>query len=85
MSLNSERIAQALKQEPSTLDDVSRARIERRLLEAWRSLSAARISLPAPKPSSGTVPKIWVASVAAFVVVAVGGVLVVDMPDFPPK
>jgi TolA-binding protein len=67
---HSDRIAEALRQERALLDDVTRARIERRLVEAWEARLASRRAVSESKPPAAAVPRIWAASVAAFVFVA---------------
>lgn len=70
MRSHSDRIAEALRQEQAPLDDVTRARIERRLVEAWEARRASRRTVSESKPPAAAVPRMWAASVAAFVFVA---------------
>ena len=81
MNGHSYRIAEALRQEQVPLDDVTRARIERRLVEAWELRRASRGIPTKEKALSAPVPRIWVASMAAFVFVALLVVLFEVMSD----
>jgi TolA-binding protein len=59
-----ERVALAMREEPTQLDDVARARLERNLVEAWRARSARSVALPSSsKPSFSR--SVWISSLAA--------------------
>lgn len=58
-----ERVALAMREEPTQLDDVARARLERNLVEAWRARSARSVALPSTKPSFSR--SVWISSLAA--------------------
>ena len=70
MNGHSDMIAEALRQEQAPLDDVTRARIERRLVEAWELKRASRRISTGERAPAAAVPRIWAASMAAFVFVA---------------
>ncbi len=70
MKGHSDRIAEALRQEQAPLDDVTRARIERRLVEAWEVRRASRRRSTEERAPAAPVPRMWAASMAAFVFVA---------------
>jgi len=63
------QVAHALRAQPEGLDEVTRARMERSLVQAWRTRAAANVPLPArsskseraPRPSWGAT---WGASLA---------------------
>ena len=40
------QLAQALRAQPEGLDEVTRARMERSLVQAWRTRAAANVPLP---------------------------------------
>jgi len=44
-----ERLAGELRRTPPWLDEMSRARMERSLVETWRARGAAKVSMPAPR------------------------------------
>ncbi|HTU62864.1 MAG TPA: hypothetical protein VMF89_30600, partial [Polyangiales bacterium] len=58
-----ERVAFAMREEETQLDDVARARLERNLVEAWRARSAHSVALPSSKPSFSR--SVWISSLAA--------------------
>lgn len=62
-------IANQLRELESHIDDVTRARLERRMLQAWRTHAAARVQLPARsrRPSTGVrvERRTWALSLAA--------------------
>lgn len=69
-------IARELRQQSGELDDVRRARMERTLLQAWRTHASAHVALPRPRRSTGShrVARMrWVASLAASA--AAGGLI----------
>lgn len=45
------RVAAALRAQPDGLDEVTRARMERSLVQAWRTRPAAHVPLPSPRRS----------------------------------
>lgn len=63
------RLAGELRRTPPWLDDMSRARMERDLVAAWRARGAAKVSLPAPRrPRSAR--RLWQAGSLAAAVAA---------------
>ena len=61
-------VASQLRELPSDIDDVTRARLERRMLQAWRTHAAARVHLPRMRrPSTGVrlERRTWALSLAA--------------------
>src|SRR5689334_4716372 len=62
-------VASQLRELASDIDDVTRARLERRMLQAWRTHAAARVQLPARsrRPSTGVrvERRTWALSLAA--------------------
>jgi hypothetical protein len=65
-------IARALREQPPDLDEVTRARMERTLLQAWRTHAAARVPLPG-RPQTPFARAVWAASIAASAVA--GGIV----------
>lgn len=65
--------ARKLYDRPPELDDVTRARMERSLVQAWRTHAAARVPLHTWKPQSPRARALWAASIAASAVA--GGLL----------
>lgn len=63
-------LADLLRQEPGGLDDVRRARMERALVQAWRTRGAAHVPLPRSGTSAPT-RMTWAGSMAASAVVGV--------------
>jgi hypothetical protein len=61
-----------LRERPEALDEVSRARMERGLVQAWRTRAALNVPLPA-RPKSGAIRVLWGGSLAMS---AVAGALV---------
>ena len=59
----SQRVADALRSAPDTLDDVARARLERNLVEAWRCRGAHAVAFPRSKPALSRT--LWMGSLAA--------------------
>jgi hypothetical protein len=84
-------LAQALRRNAAELDDVSRARMERSLVQAWRTHAAARVPLPGSRHVTSRFPIArqvrWAASLAAS---AVAGALIAfffvagDQTNAPP-
>lgn len=60
------QLAETLRAQPEGLDEVTRARMERSLVQAWRTRPAAHVPLPARKPErTGTsLATTWGASLA---------------------
>jgi hypothetical protein len=61
-------LAQELREQPATLDQVRRARMERTLLQAWRTHAATRVALPRARRSTGgdrLGRALWAGSLAA--------------------
>jgi hypothetical protein len=75
-------VAEALRAQPEGLDEVTRARMERSLIQAWRTRAAANVPLPARKseraaarsPRWGT--SLWVNWGASLAVAAAAGAIV---------
>jgi hypothetical protein len=67
-------LARQLREQPAPLDDVSRARMERTLVQAWRTHPAARVALPGTRlrRATGRVPRAWWAASLAASAVAGG-------------
>ncbi len=59
----SQRLAASLQDAPEQLDDVTRARLERNLIDAWRGRSAHAVALP--KGRAGLSRAVWMGSLAA--------------------
>src|SRR5262245_3861616 len=59
----SQRVADALRTAPDTLDDVARARLERNLVEAWRGRGAHAVAFPRTRPA--LTRTVWMGSLAA--------------------
>jgi len=73
-----QRVAWTMRQEPSRMDDVARARMERNLVEAWRTRSARAVAVPARKPSvSRTIMVVSLAASAVF-----GAVCALSVPSY---
>lgn len=76
------RVAETLRAQPEGLDEVTRARMERSLIQAWRTRAAANVPLPARKseraaargPRWGT--SLWVNWGASLAVAAAAGAIV---------
>src|SRR5687768_15745246 len=47
------QLAQTLRAQPEGLDEVTRARMERSLVQAWRTRPAAHVPLPARRSGDG--------------------------------
>jgi TolA-binding protein len=61
-----ERVAWSLREHPELLDDVARARMERNLVDAWRSRGARAVTLPTLSMGKAHFSRpIWIASLAA--------------------
>ena len=58
-------LARELHEHPPELDDVTRARMERSLVQAWRLHASARVPLPGQKTQSPRARALWAASIAA--------------------
>ncbi len=58
-------LARQLHEHPPELDDVSRARMERSLVQAWRLHASARVPLPGQKTQSPRARALWASSIAA--------------------
>lgn len=69
------RVAQLLREQPVALDDVRRARMERSLIQAWRTHAAARV--PLPRKAAPLARTVWAASIAASAVA--GGLIAFSM------
>lgn len=82
-------LADALRAEPARVDDLTRARLERSLVEAWRTRPAAHVALPAwgRGSASGRFPSraLWAGSLAAAALIGVGlGLQVFGKPTGEP-
>jgi hypothetical protein len=76
----SSRIADALRNDPTQLPEMARARMERNLVEAWRARSAHAV--PLPRMRSGLSRGVWVGSIAASAALGVAlAVLVLRRPE----
>jgi TolA-binding protein len=66
---NWERVAWAMRQqdqEPQPLDDVARARMERNLVDAWRSRGARSVAMRSPSANRPHFSRsVWISSLAA--------------------
>src|SRR5262245_45370517 len=59
----SNRLADALRNDPARLQEMQRARMERNLVEAWRARSAHAV--PLPRMRSSLSRGMWIGSIAA--------------------
>ncbi|MGD8860423.1 MAG: FecR domain-containing protein [Myxococcales bacterium] len=60
------RVARELREQGDALDDFSRARMERAMLQAWRTRAAAHVPLPSRRlRRRGRARAMWAASIAA--------------------
>src|SRR4051812_14659257 len=66
----SQRLADALRNAPDTLDEIARARLERNLVEAWRVRGAHAVPLPRLRPALSRT--VWMGSLAAAAVLGLG-------------
>jgi TolA-binding protein len=77
------QIAQAMKQAPAQLPEMTRARLERNLVEAWRARGAHAV--PLPRARLGLSRAVWVGSIAASAALGVAlGFAVLRRPEAPP-
>jgi hypothetical protein len=70
-------LARTLHERPPELDDVSRARMERSLVQAWRLHASARVPLPGQRAAAPRARALWAASIAASAIA--GGLLAFSM------
>jgi hypothetical protein len=79
-----ERLAGELKRSPPWLDDMSRARMERSLLEAWRARGAAKVSLPVARAAARPTGR-WLVAGAVAISAAAGAVFGLVALDSRPE
>jgi TolA-binding protein len=79
----SSQIAESLKQAPAQLPEMTRARLERNLVEAWRARGAHAV--PLPRSRAGLPRGVWAGSIAASAALGVAlGFIVLRRPEAAP-
>jgi hypothetical protein len=79
----SSQIAESLRQVPAQLPEMTRARLERNLVEAWRARGAHAV--PLPRARLGLSRAAWVGSIAASAALGVAlGFIVLRRPETAP-